>query len=169
MRLEVWLPIPGFPDYAVSDHGRVKRITDGRSTYAGKILKDGWQGRGYRIVSLSNRETGRTRLVHQLVMLAFVGPPPADMEINHKDGDKTNNRLTNLEYCTTAYNHAHAARTGLKARGEGHGESKLTERQVLDIRARVANGEHHNALAKEYGLAPRTVGEIIQRKWWKHI
>lgn len=116
MSAEEWRPIPGWP-YEASSSGRIRRSTGGCSTRVGRVLKVSARHRpgGYPQVRLSrgSRDQSRTFCVHQLVALAFYGPLPDGWHTNHKDGDKENNRVENLEYVTPAENIRHAIDTGL--------------------------------------------------------
>jgi hypothetical protein len=116
----------------------------------------------------------RTVAVHRLILGAFVGPCPEGHEANHKNGDKHDNRVENLEWVTQSENATHAWQTGLMtaecvARGERQGASKLTASEVRDIRRRCAAGEQQKALAEEYGLNRSSVSKIIRGVNWKHI
>ena len=113
---ESWRVVSGYPDYAVSNMGRVKRLTPYRSTRVGKILKP--NSATYPSVCLYHRNPYARvcRQVHILVATAFV-PNPRDLpEVNHKDLDKTNFRASNLEWVTRKGNAEHAA-----AHGRWHG------------------------------------------------
>jgi hypothetical protein len=101
-----WLPVPGFARYLVSDTGIVlsKR---GKPMATAPTKK-----RGYLRLSLLQDGERRTWGVHQVVMLAFVGPCPAGMEIRHLDGNPANNALTNLVYGTSSENTQDALRHG---------------------------------------------------------
>src|SRR5262245_66243283 len=105
--IERWRLIPGCSWYEASDHGRIRSVRHpyrGKSecvrTHQGKLLKPFSDRNGYWHVATSIDGKVTTRMVHQLVMLAFVGPPPAGHETNHRDGVKANNCLENLEYVT---------------------------------------------------------------------
>lgn len=129
MPTEVWRPVPGFEDhYEVSACGQVKRIApastpDGRGhggTRLGRVLKPAQTSSGYLTVSLFVRGKSTPTLVHRLVTAAFLGPRPDGHEVNHRDGDKRNNVVANLEYVTRAQNVRHAFAMGLnQGRGPG--------------------------------------------------
>lgn len=106
-RKETWKDIDGFPDYQVSDQGRV------RNKETGYILKPGLSGNGYYTVSLYKNNKGHTKHLHELIAEAFIGKREKGMTINHKDGDKTNNDLSNLEIVTYSDNLRHAYENGL--------------------------------------------------------
>ncbi len=120
---EEWKKIPGYENYEASNIGRIKslrRITgnlpnigDGTRITPEKILKPYINNGGYYSVGVSNSEHRRQYGVHQLVMRAFEGVPTEGYCVNHKDGNKLNNLLDNLEYVTFAENTAHAHATGL--------------------------------------------------------
>jgi hypothetical protein len=99
-------------------------------------------------------------------MFAFIGPCPIGKEINHIDGDKTNNNVSNLEYCTSSENKAHAKQMGLTARGIRNVNAKLDNAMVTRIRLRAERGERTSVIAKEYGLSHRHVNKIVEGKVW---
>lgn len=104
---------------------------------------------------------------HRIIWEYVNGPIPHGMEINHINGVKTDNRITNLELVTPSENMRHAARTGLWVRasfaGEGNGRAKLTYTQVENIRVSTNAAAQ---LAREYGVAPTTIRDIRKgRKW----
>jgi len=97
-----WLPILGYESrYEVSDSGFVRRTRDGR------ILAHHLIGPYHRIC-LWNGSESRRYMLHRLVAGAFIGPCPDGHEVNHKDGDPSNNSVTNLEYVTPKENVKHS-------------------------------------------------------------
>lgn len=111
---ERWATIEQYPDYEVSDLGQVRRVTPGRKTFPGKILKPLSMGQGYLSVALVAEGAVFRRYIHRLVAAAFIGPCPDRHEVNHLNGNKTDNRAGNLEYVTRSGNVRHALDTGLK-------------------------------------------------------
>lgn len=118
---EQWRPVVGYEGcYEVSDRGRVRTVP--RMVAAGRgawrhvpqrIRRQAVTNAGYNIVTLSRSQL-TTKLVHTLVLEAFVGPRPVGMEACHYDGDKTNNILTNLRWDTKKANEADAVRVGAR-------------------------------------------------------
>ena len=167
--VEEWRPIPGYESlYSVSSEGRVRREKAGWNTFPGKILQPKINRDGYVQLVLTKAGHQYSRTMHQLVAAAFIGPCPSGCEVNHKDGLKTNNHPTNLEYVTNLANNEHAVRTGL--RGDGKGErnqqARLTRAQALEIRARLASGERGIDLAAEFGVSRSTVSLIHLGRIW---
>lgn len=100
---ERWLPVPGYEGfYEVSAHGLIRGMR--RRGSSGQPLRPSHGKHGHLRVCLHRNNSGKYFLVHQIVMLAFVGPCPAGMEVCHNDGDPENNRLSNLRYDTHAGN-----------------------------------------------------------------
>ena len=99
-----WLAIPGFPEYMVSDRGRV--WSRPRTTTRGGLLKLNTDSHGRVYVNLTRNGKQKVRRVHQLVAEAFIGPCPSGMEVRHLDGNPANNSLANLQYSTHAVNMA---------------------------------------------------------------
>lgn len=97
MRVEHWKEIEGFPDYMVSDLGRVKSLKFNRE----KILKQSMSYTGYLCVNLCNKGEVSTKRINRLVAEAFLENPDNKPEINHKNDDKTDNWLENLEWSNT--------------------------------------------------------------------
>ena len=166
---EAWRPIEVDGTYSVSNFGRV-RSERGRG--AGTILVGSLNKSGYRQVALYFNGQYTHRRVAVLVTRAFLGPCPPGLEINHKDesGDKTDDRLSNLEYTTKSKNCLHRSRVLGKVRGEGHGRAKLTEQDVREIRRRYATGkETQQAIADDFNVGQARVSHVVLRKHWAHV
>lgn len=119
---EKWIPIKGFDGYEVSSFGRIRSLDrvvvreGGRGDLfvRGKVLRTNRTPKGYRRIQLSRGGDGSNLLVHRLVAEAFIDNPDGKPEVNHKDGDKENNKVDNLEWVTASENQRHAYRAGLK-------------------------------------------------------
>lgn len=176
--MEQWKDIPGFEGYyQVSNLGKVRSLDreitfrNGRKrTYDGCFLSPKRSGDGYRKVALSVGRNINQVSIHRLVMLAFVGP--SDLEVNHKNGDKTDNRLENLEYTTRAENELHAYHTlgHRAANGARKSNAKLTDADVVKIRQEWATGKYtQKEIAGRFGISYRNVSLIVNDKAWKHV
>lgn len=111
MTKEIWKTVIDFPNYEVSNTGKV------RNKKTDHIMKQSLdRGGHYLSVYLTNSGHENTQRVHRLVATAFLGDHPG-MVVNHKDGDKFNNKIENLEWCTVAENNAHAIKTDLNNPG----------------------------------------------------
>lgn len=162
---ERWKEVPSLPVIQASSLGRIKRVETQKLLSCRSIKRT-----GYLQVGFSYNSKKMNRLAHRLIAEAWLGPCPKGMQVNHKDGNKTNNRIENLEYVTPSRNNKHAYEIGLKsAEGENNGRSKLTKNVVLEIRRRADSGEHYRDLAMEYNISPQHAHAIILRKFWKHI
>jgi hypothetical protein len=164
---EQWRPVVGWEGwYEVSDHGRVRRVARGTGTEPGRILIPQKVKDGYLRVRLSRSDQQRWFGVHRLVAEAFIGPPPAGQECNHKSGDKADNWVGNLEWLTKQGNMQHAFRTGITQplRGERHPMTKLTAEQVAEIR-RLAGIESGGATAARFGVTRSYVSKLRRGEW----
>jgi hypothetical protein len=110
-------------------------------------------------------------LVHRVICETFHGPCPfPEAEVRHLDGNKLNNSPSNLAWGTHAENEADKIQHGTSSQGETNPSAKLTEQQVREIRERHAvSGGSFAALARDYGVTGRQIGQIVRRKQWKHI
>ena len=106
--MEIWLPIPDFPNYEVSSNGRVRNIKTNR-ILKGELVK------GYPRVVLCDRGSYKPVTVHRLVADVFYDGDHDGFQVNHIDGDKTNNFIGNLEWVTCSENLRHAYRSGLRS------------------------------------------------------
>lgn len=148
-------------DYYVYSDGRIW------SCFSKKFISHQLDKNGYCKVNLASKD-GKRHLysVHRLIMENFCWRNDAsEMQVNHKDGNKQNNSLNNLEWATCQQNIDHAVSHGLRAKING--ASKLSVDAIYEIRQRSANGESNVKLANEYHVHPDTIGRIKNRKMWK--
>lgn len=157
---EEWRPVVGFEDsYEVSSHGRVRgkyRIGPGGSRIQPKIIKQSLSS-GYPFVGIRDCAGKQySPRVHALVAQAFLGPRPRGLVINHKDHNKTNNHISNLEYVTSRENIQHEAR-------EGRLGSLCTE-EVQAIRSLVSRdpGFDLDSIAKKLGVSLSVVLTVVE-------
>jgi hypothetical protein len=160
--IENWRAVPDTDGrYEVSDLGRVRRRTaDGTIP----ILPHRY-GPGYLGVTVASR----SRYVHELVALAFLGPRPDGYEVDHVDGHRQNNKATNLEWVTPGQNQRRAYDLGLKAstQGEQHHLARLTEDDVRLIRSdpTVRDVKY----AERFGVHENTTINVRTRRTWRHL
>ncbi len=177
--VEMWKPVVGFPGYEVSDQGRVRSFWKimGRGRGGGgycfigdtpRVKKTPINRHGYAEVSLCRQgNCSRTRLVHRLVLEAFVGACPVGMEACHGPGGSANNRLVNLCWGTACKNHGEdRLRDGTDNRGEKHGMCVLTVTVAKAIRSRLRDGAGLSQIAREFGVARHNVKNIRDGRAW---
>lgn len=153
--MEIWKEIAGsYGPYEVSSEGRLRR--------GGRVLRSVFHKNGYEQVVLCHNAKPKTHWVHRLVAVTFSGPIPDGKEVNHKDGNRANNRAENLEYVTRAENNLHAYRV----LGRKPPRAKLTPDDVSDIRRLSELGATRSALGKKYGVHPNTIGKIALNHRW---
>jgi len=160
---EKWKRISGFPGYWISSIGRIK--TKSNKIYEPKTAR-------YSKVTLIDSEFNiKTIAVHRLVAIAFIPNPKNKPQVNHKNGDKTNNRVENLEYVTPGDNTRHARFVlGEFPFGSRNGKARFDEREVREIRRQVEAGEATQAeLARRHSVAKTTISAIVNRVNWRHI
>lgn len=182
--MEIWKSIIGYEGYyEVSNYGRVRsldRKVIGRNgkemVIQGKILKNRVNAKrgGYYTVALCLNAKYKYFYIHRLVLVAFVGEPPdASYQGAHNDGNCKNNNVNNLRWATTLENINDKKKHGTQLKGESHGASKLTDNQVIEIRAKYKrfnyNRSNSSELALEYNISKGNVWSIVNGKTFKHL
>lgn len=169
---ETWKPVKGFEHkYSISNLGRVK-IHNYKRTGLPKLASTKPSRDGYCRVYF---QVGYSKafLVHRLVATHFVENdlPEVKIQVNHLDGDKSNNRADNLEWCNAATNIAHAFREGLnKNFGETHKAAKLTDLEIKVIIKMLGTGKiSQRHLADIFNVSPMTISNIVNGKAWRHL
>lgn len=177
---EVWMEfIPWWCEksqnrrYEISNRGRFKFCAftnaKGNRTYKERITCGSDHSAGYKLIS--KVEGLNTLYIHIAVATTFIDNLYGLPQVNHKDGNKSNNNVENLEWVSYKENLQHARQVGLnKNRGENSPLSKLTDVQALEIYKRYhQGGVTQQALAKEYGMANQTISKLVNRQTYKHI
>lgn len=183
--IEEWRAIEGVPNYEVSSFGRVRSLSrtfiNKRGmphSVKGRILRQGKNGSGgYLSVRISIFQEGvcRTFCVHHLVTAAFHGPKPSNAYwCAHWDGDKYNNKASNLRWATPKENRADTKRHGTfnappRYVGVEHPRAKLSEEQVKTIRQLCDAGMEYVEIALRYPVDKSTIGAVCRRTIWKHV
>lgn len=156
---EVWVNICGWPEYSVSNLGRVKGPR--------KILKRSVNAQGYLVVKLCKPGLQRIKAVHRLVCEAFHGEPPFPGAIvRHKNNTKSDCSSNNVAWSTHGQNGKDRAQAKTTA-GENNGRAVLTLEKVRTIRRRLSAGEFRQELAQEYGVSVGCIALIDSGKTWK--
>lgn len=163
---EVWRPIAKLDGlYEVSSYGRVRRAAPGKGTYVGKILRQGSSTAGYCIVLPSVNGVVRAMQVHRLVAEAFIPNPLEKTQVNHKDGDKTNNRVENLEWVTVSENILHSYRVlGNRHPKQERRHVKLTDEEIQEIRSFDGN---YAETGRAFGISDVMARKIKLGIAWK--
>lgn len=148
---EQWKTIIGHPDYEISTHGRIRRITDGTKAKAGYILacpvdpsKD-----GHRVVNMQ----GKVMYVGKLVAETFLGPRPEGYELHHSDEDPSNDWLYNLEYIT--------AQEHRQITAKHNPRRKLSTEEITEIKSFAAIGKSTSELASIFGVSTGYMRRIL--------
>ncbi len=166
--MDDWTPICGFEGlYECTSDARFRSAMQKRGTRMHKPLSPTKKPNGY--LQLALRKDGRyhTAYTHRLVAATFLGAQ--DLEINHKNGVKHDNRVENLEYTTTQLNLLHACRSLGKRRGENHWNARLKEDDVKEIHRLRRGGMLVREIAARFGLQRASVSGILTGKQWPHL
>lgn len=165
-----FVTISDSPIHAINNKGNVIRIR------TRQVISPSINQKGYLQVCLQNKKSYR---VHRLVACQFVSNPDNKPQVNHIDGDKTNNHFSNLEWVTNAENQSHAISTGLwdgisekisaRQKGEGNSRSKLSEKDVLNIYSLLNQGVRVGVIAKSYSVNHANIVAIKNGKSWQHL
>lgn len=180
--LEIFKTIPSFIDYEVSNLGRVKtKSREIRFTHS-KTKKEHFRLTNERFLKVQyNNLTGYkfhqlylngkmfNKNIHSLVAEAFLENKDGFNYINHIDGNKHNNIVSNLERCTNEYNHHHATITGLKAKGVEIQSAKLNDNMAHAIKWFLNKGLSHKELSLAFKVSRPTINLIANNKTWKHV
>ena len=175
---ELWKYVPNSDNrYLVSNYGRI--LTTG---YKGgkkcSIMKPAKDNQGYLRTMLKLNGRVRTIKVHRIVAQTWIPNEENKLQVNHKNFDRSDNRVENLEWMTPKENCLYSFNAGRIIRpvctnfvkGEQIGTSKLTELEIKEIRQKFKPRVYtREMLGKEYNVAPATIKDIILKKSWKHV
>ena len=176
--MEVYKDIKGYENYySVSNTGRIL------SKRKNKCLAFGDNGKGYLFVNLYSEKSIKRFYIHRLVAMTFLDNNENKTQVNHKDCDKSNNNVNNLEWNTAYENINHAVKnkrfytsdyqkeqTSKANRGVNNHLTKLKESQVIEIKIYLTENKYtQKQIAEKYGITRSNVGAIKRNKTWKHI
>lgn len=163
--IEIWKTIEDFPDYEISNLGRVRK--------GSLLLKQQTTIKDYKVVRLYTEKQVKGLKVHRLVAFAFLPNPLNRNQINHIDGDKANNKISNLEFCTGSENVQHAIKLGLMKppfkSGSLNPRAKLTNQDVQKIRQMLSLKIPHSKIALVFNVCNSAISDIASGKNWSHL
>ena len=156
-----WLPIASHPWYEISDRGDV------RNTRTNKILGRRIDKDGYRLVQLYNSGVGHNHKVHRLVAETFIGRDPDRDQVNHLNGNKEDNRVENLQWCTRSENTRHAYnelqfRANISSAIKAH--TKLDERKIREIIRLREEGVSVKEIAERYNVSIYSIYRVSKKE-----
>lgn len=167
MLLQISNYIPEVKDrYFIDDKGALY------SDYGREKLRDGVKNGYVKNCLILKNGKSKAYFRHRLVMLCFHPQEGAEkLQVNHIDGNKLNNDLSNLEWCTNQENRIHAVKIGLAAslKGEDNPASKLKEEQVLDIVNDLLNAVPYKKIMKKFGCSKSTISAIKNKRNWVYL
>lgn len=164
--MELWKDVVDYEGlYEVSNYGRVKNKKRDR------LLSPHSDRAGYIKVGLYKDGKQKGQFVHRLVAMAFIDNPEEKSDVNHIDGDKSNNHVENLEWNTRSENltHAYENRLLIPLEGEDNGNAKLSEEQVIAIKETVESGVSQSQIARILGVSQPTISYIVNGINWKSL
>jgi predicted DNA-binding protein (UPF0251 family) len=171
MKEEIWLGVEGYEElYQVSNLGRVKSLKY-RRTGKEKLLTLLTDKYGYLHIKLCRNYQEKSVKVHRLIAKAFIPNLENKKEVNHIDGIKANNHVSNLEWATRSENMKHAFRTGLwfpnPTKGEEHYQAKLSKEEVHKICTLYwVEGVSQSKIAKIFNCSQSNIWSIVNGKNW---
>lgn len=175
---EIFLPIIDCEGYEVSNHGRVKSIervickSNGKTqTVKERILRLGKGTNGYAFAHCRVINKSYFLYPHRVVALHFLEQTDSKKQVNHKDCNKLNNHIDNLEWCTQRENMQHASANGLcfSNCGEMNGRHKLSNENIKEIISLKKLGYTNQSLGEKFGVSNSRISDIWNGKAWKNI
>ena len=181
MENEIWKDVEEFENlYEISNFGRLRnkpRMVNslignrGFRVTTSKIKPTQDNGKGYKQYYVQINKKRYIQYAHRLVAKYFLSNPDEKTEVNHIDGNKANNHVSNLEWNTKSENMQHAVLNNLCKIGEESRSAKLSEKTVLAIRRlfRINPNFNKSKIAKKLNVRDTTIHKIIKNERWKHL
>lgn len=163
MPKEIWKKIKEYEGYLISNYGIVVSLKFGKE----KILKPFKSNHknAYYQIAFSIKGKVKKEALHRLLAKEFIDNPFNKKEVNHKNGNKLDNRLKNIEWCTHQENTIHARVSGLTPEVT---YKKISIEQVEEIRLKYKEGNFiQSELAKQYGISVSNISAIVNKRTWK--
>ena len=157
--------IAGFEGYYICKNGNVYSDKSGKLKKR-KIIYSG----EYPFVQLRNNSRYHTKYIHRLLAEAYISNPGDMAYVNHKNGDKHDFSISNLEWVSPSENSLHAYKNGLSSKkGVKHHLVKLSLNNVIEIKKRIKNGESCIKIAEDYPVGYQAIYKIKHRERWAHV
>lgn len=158
-------------DFPLNTNYQVTECGEVYSKHSGKILKKELMNKGYYRVNINIDGETKKLYVHRMVALTYLPNPENKPQVNHKDSDRLNNHVDNLEWCTSSENNKHAYAEGNNEplRGSKANGAVLKEEQVLEIYHKMLKGVSLKQIHEETGIDKSTLGHIKRRSTWEHL
>lgn len=179
---EIWKPIPNYEGlYEASNFSIVRSVkrtvidynSDFSRTLKSVTLNPTLSKKGYYYVTLCKGGVRRKFLLHRIISQCYIQNPLSHDCVNHIDGNKKNNSIINLEWCSYSENNKHAYMKGLRIPYERFGEknpkSVLNNSTVLQLRLMRLNGDTYSGIAKKLGISKSAVAKVIRGETWGHV
>lgn len=164
--------VVGFPGYRVGSDGSLWTCRNTRQSMSGawKQMKCSAWCSGYVMASMRLNNRSYRKLLHNVVLEAFIGPRPDGMQGCHDpDHNRANNALNNLRWGTPESNYRDRDRQGRTARGSRQGLAKVTEKDVVQMRCLAACGMSPRAMQKYFPVGENNIGQIVKGLTWSHV
>ncbi len=170
------IPIKGYGGkYFADESGRVWSSGSNKIPNGG-FLKPWLIGNGYESIMLYQDKKPSKFLVHRIIAQSFIPNPNNLPEVNHKDGDRLNNRSSNLEWVSSKQNKQHAIALGLykrlgqnPVRGARHPKAKFKEDDIILIRHMAECGDSYASIGRLFDTTGENISSIVRRKTWTHV
>lgn len=165
---EEWKPVVGFPGYEISSYGRVKGKKGQIMTPTRQKSRKHYY---WHVDLMSPFRNHNCKKLHRMVAEAFIPNPDNLPEVNHKDCNRDNNTIGNLEWASRKSNMEHASHNGRLLQGSKHRSAKFTEKQVIELREFKKNNPKvsSNSMAKMHGVNSGTMSRLLSNKQWRHL
>lgn len=156
-----WRPVPGYDKYLCSNSG------DLYSLFLNRAMKPADDSHGYLQLVLARNGIRKSLKVHKIVALTFLGDIASGLVVNHKDGNKRNNNVSNLEIVTKREDVEHAIAHGLMPIGEDCTNSKLSNSEVFSVLKMVEKGDlTQTQIGGIFSVHQSTISDIVRGRSW---
>lgn len=168
--------IPGFENYIVNSDGFIKtkdrliNSPNGKRMLKGRILKGYTTNKGYKSIVIKTKYKVHHISIHRAVAIAFLENTDNFSEVDHIDGNKSNNNVNNLQWISRLKNMQKAWNDGSikKLSGEDCSNAKLSYQEVTEIKKLRHSGMKINDIAKKYSMNRSSISSILKGKSWPH-